>query len=172
MVPCLDMANHSLTPNAYYEETSTSDVALLLRPAMKVDPGSELTISYGTSKTPAEMLFSYGFTDSSSTTSGLTLSIEPFPDDPLGKAKLAIFPGPPIVRIFTENDLVRWESAFIYLLCLNEEDGLEFKVLQQTDGVRETSRTRQPRPGPCYVMSPFLHITFAYYCMLTVSRPA
>jgi len=59
MVPCLDMANHSSVPNAYYEETSDNSVALLLRPDVKVEVGAEITISYGTSKTPAEMLFSY-----------------------------------------------------------------------------------------------------------------
>jgi len=29
---------------------------------------------------------------------------------------------------------IQWESPFLYLMLLNEEDGLDFRVLQQTDG--------------------------------------
>jgi hypothetical protein len=111
-----------------------NNVTLLLRPDMNLDMGAEVTISYGTSKTEAEMLFSYGFIDEQSTTKGLVLTLEPFPDDPLRKAKAAAFFGPPVVRLFVEQDKIGWESPFLYLMCLNEEDGLEFKVLQQTDG--------------------------------------
>lgn len=62
------------------------------------------------------------------------MTIEPFPDDPLGKAKEAAFSGPPVVHISAEQTNIQWDSPFLYLMCLNEEDGLEFKVLQQTDG--------------------------------------
>lgn len=136
MLPCIDMVNHSSEPNAYYEEMSSKGVALLLRPDMQLPSGSEVTISYGTSKTEAEMLFSYGFIDEKSATQGMTLILEPFPNDPLGKAKVAAFSGAPTIRIFDKEDGFHWESPFSYFLCLNEEDGLDFKVLQQTDGSR------------------------------------
>jgi hypothetical protein len=136
MIPGVDMVNHSSKPNSYYEQMSNNNVALLLRSDMTLDMGAEVTISYGTSKTEAEMLFSYGFIDEQSTTKGLVLTLEPFPDDPLGKAKAAAFSDPPVVRLFVEQDKIGWESPFLYLMCLNEEDGLEFKVLQQTDGSR------------------------------------
>jgi hypothetical protein len=140
MVPCLDMANHSSQPNAYYEQTSKDGVNLLLRPDVELDVSSEITISYGDTKSEAEMLFSYGFIDERSATKSLVLPLQPFPDDPLGKAKLAAFVGQPIVQISTNLDLVEWECPFVYLMCLNEEDGLEFKVLLQNDGSRSHLR--------------------------------
>jgi hypothetical protein len=140
MVPCLDMANHSFSANAYYEQNSDNSVTLLLRPDVKLEKGAEVTISYGTTKSAAEMLFSYGFIDEQSETNAIVLPIEPFEDDPLGKAKLAAFAGRPIVRILFVEGNIEWESSFLYLMCLNEEDGLDFKVLQQTDGSRSPLR--------------------------------
>lgn len=70
---------------------------LLLHPGIGLGRDSEITISYGFSKSAAEMLFSYGFIDKGSVTSSLTLNLEPFPDDPLGRAKFAAFLGPPVV---------------------------------------------------------------------------
>lgn len=135
MIPCVDMVNHSSEPNSYYEPTAEG-ISLLLRPDVKLDIGAEITISYGTSKSEAEMLFSYGFIDEGSIEKGLTLTLEPFDDDPLGKAKAVAFARPPIVRIVDQEGAFQWESPFLYLMCLNEEDGLEFRVLQQTDGSR------------------------------------
>ncbi|TVY82333.1 SET domain-containing protein [Lachnellula suecica] len=141
MVPCLDMANHSSEPNAFYEQTADKTVALLLRPDIELGVNSEVTISYGDTKSAAEMLFSYGFIDESSSASKtLVLPIEPFPDDRLGKAKLAAFRKPPVVRISANLDTIDWKCPFLYLMCLNEEDGLEFKILQQTDGHRSPLR--------------------------------
>jgi hypothetical protein len=141
MVPCLDMANHSSTPNGYYEQTSSGDISLLLRPNMQLQQGTEITISYGSGKSDAEMLFSYGFIDRDSTIAELVLDLEPMPEDPLGKAKVAAFRGRPVVRIWgDEEENIHWESSFLYLLCLNEEDGLEFKVLQEIDGSRSPLR--------------------------------
>ncbi|KAK0107353.1 hypothetical protein ONS95_004046 [Cadophora gregata] len=133
MIPCVDMVNHSSQPNSYYEVTSDNNLILVLRPDVRVDSGSEVTISYGSSKTDAEMLFSYGFIDEESNARGLNLSLDPFPDDPLGKAKLAAFSKPTTLRLFEKEGVVQWESPFLNFLCLNEEDGLEFKVLQQVD---------------------------------------
>jgi hypothetical protein len=136
MIPCLDMVNHSNEANAFYEETADNSVVLLLQHGLKVDAGSEVTISYGASKSQAEMLFSYGFIDVQSTTRELVLILETLPDDPLGKAKLAAFDRPPTIHIFERDGTIAWESPFLYLMCLNEEDGLDFGTLQQTDGSR------------------------------------
>ena len=61
--------------------------------------------------------------------------------DPFGKAKIAAFHGSPVARIYIESGLVGWESPFLYFSCLNEEDGLEFKVQQHTDGSTSQLRT-------------------------------
>lgn len=137
LVPCIDMANHSAEPNAYYEETPDGDVVLLTRPGANLANGMEITISYGSEKSPAEMLFSYGFLDTSSALRTLTLPLSPFPDDPLGKAKVHIFEGSPSIQIKEVDSKTDWESPFAYLMCLNEEDGLGFQVMQSSDGGRE-----------------------------------
>ncbi|KAM6507390.1 hypothetical protein FSOLCH5_012606 [Fusarium solani] len=136
MVPGLDMANHSHDPTAYYEEDDKDDIVLLLRPGVEVTGGDEVSISYG-EKSPAEMLFSYGFIDRDSAVHDLTLPLEALPDDPLGKAKLYIFKAPPTLKLSRSDGRLTWRSPFAYLMCLNEEDGLEFRVLQGKDGERE-----------------------------------
>ncbi|KAH6630900.1 hypothetical protein B0J18DRAFT_115642 [Chaetomium sp. MPI-SDFR-AT-0129] len=161
MVPCIDMINHAAEPSAYYEENAQDEVVLLPRPGVAVAQGSEITISYGAGKSAAEMLFSYGFIDPSSTTDSLVLPLAPFPDDPLAKAKLVAFGQAPQIHVArgpppsqgigrAENDEqqgqrqeedgdsdIHWTSPFAYLMCLNEEDGLEFRILQQTDGAQQ-----------------------------------
>lgn len=137
LVPCLDMANHSSQANASYEEISEGEVVLLPHSDKKFDTGEEVTISYGSEKSAAEMLFSYGFLSSPSVSHSLTLPLSPLPDDPLGKAKLHIFTGMPSIQIKVPNDKVEWSSPFAYLSCLNEEDGLHFKLLQSADGDTE-----------------------------------
>lgn len=134
MVPCLDMANHATNPNAYYEKTAHGDVVLLLRPHNKVEAGEEITISYGEAKSSAEMIFSYGFVDEAISKKTMILHIHPLSGDPLGKAKMAAFKGSPVVHISAEDDHTTWSCPFLYFMLLNEEDGLEFKVMQETDG--------------------------------------
>lgn len=143
MIPCVDMANHSVDPNAFYDRSkSGEELLLLLRPDRKVNTGDEITISYGEVKSAAEMLFSYGFIDSSITsTTELMLNLQPMGEDPLGEAKLFAFPGAPSVKIIEDDVGVRWSSSFIYLMCLNEEDGLEFKLTQHTDGTAGSLHT-------------------------------
>ncbi|KAM5512698.1 SET domain-containing protein [Fusarium oxysporum f. sp. phaseoli] len=136
MVPVLDMANHSHSQTAYYDEDDEDNVVLLPRPGMEISIGDEVTISYG-EKSPAEMIFSYGFIDRESTVEGLTLPLESLADDPLGKAKLHIFRGSPTLKLSRSDGEISWQCPFVYLMCLNEEDGLEFRVLQGTNGERE-----------------------------------
>ncbi|KAI9172469.1 SET domain protein [Paramyrothecium foliicola] len=137
MVPVLDMVNHSHEATAYYEEDADGNVHLCLRPVTTITQDEEVTISYGTSKPAAEMLFSYGFIDKHTTAQELTLQVDPFPDDPLGKAKTHIFGQPGIVKLSEDGDACKWESPFAHLACLNEEDGLEFRVLQDNEGNRQ-----------------------------------
>lgn len=138
MVPGLDMANHSHEPNAYYEESRQGDVLLLLRPGRDALDEKEVTISYGQEKSAAEMLFSYGFIDQQASREDMTLSLDSFSDDPLEKAKLHIYAGPPTVKLSRSNGVVTWSSPLLHLMCLNEEDGLEFRVLQDaTTGGRQ-----------------------------------
>ncbi|KAK3308983.1 uncharacterized protein B0T15DRAFT_483489 [Chaetomium strumarium] len=138
MVPCIDMINHSATPSAYYEENSRDEVLLLLRPGVGISKGDEITISYGNDKSAAEMLFSYGFIDPQLTTDKLVLPLSPFPDDPLAKAKLVAFGQAPQIHVAREDDgSIRWQSEFAYLMCVNEEDGIDFRVLQDNDGGRQ-----------------------------------
>ncbi|KAI0009874.1 hypothetical protein F4779DRAFT_339975 [Xylariaceae sp. FL0662B] len=137
MVPCLDLANHSSRATAYFEENDKEEVVLTLRKGGRVSSGDEITINYGQDKTPAEMLFSYGFIDEESLSRGLTLLLEPLADDPLGMVKLHAFGAPPTLEIQEDEDgFPQWEAPFAYLMCLNEEDGLLFQVLQETDGSR------------------------------------
>lgn len=137
MVPVLDLANHSSKANAYYEENDKDEVVLLLRPGCRVSSGDEMTISYGDAKSGAEMLFSYGFIDPASAADRITLPLIPMEDDPLGKAKLHVFDGAPTVEFVRTNGSLSWKSPFAYFMCLNEEDGLSFRVLQDTGGSRE-----------------------------------
>ncbi|KAK3378072.1 hypothetical protein B0H63DRAFT_235563 [Podospora didyma] len=132
MVPCIDMINHSACPTAYYDENSEDEVTLLLRPGASISKGEEIFISYGEAKSAAEMLFSYGFIDLESTIESLVLPLDPFPDDPLAKAKLFAFGEAPRVHVSRQNGSIVWKSPFAYLMCLNEEDGLEFLILQET----------------------------------------
>jgi hypothetical protein len=58
-------------------------------------------------------------------------------DDPLRPAKIFVSTAAPGFRIFEKNDSIDWESEFIWLVVVNEEDGLDFKIRQTTDGQRE-----------------------------------
>lgn len=142
MVACLELVNHSSRPSAYYEVEPDGDLALFMRPGCRGSQGQELTISYGEAKSAAEMLFSYGFIDGEGATRELRLHLDPLPDDPLAKAKIAVLKARPTLRLSLKSgDLgegreVRWECPSIELLCLNEEDGLSFQLAQDEAGER------------------------------------
>ncbi|GAW25862.1 putative set domain-containing protein [Rosellinia necatrix] len=135
MVPCVDLVNHSQQATAYFEENLNEDVVLLPRKGVSILQQDELTINYGQDKSAAEMLFSYGFVDPTSAAKSIVLPVEPMNDDPLAKAKLHAFGSAPILKI-TDSDtgVPQWDAPFVQLMCLNHEDGLHFKVLQETDG--------------------------------------
>jgi hypothetical protein len=58
-------------------------------------------------------------------------------DDPLRPAKIYVSKVAPGFRIFEKDGTIHWESDFIWLVVVNEEDGLDFKVRQTTDGKRD-----------------------------------
>jgi hypothetical protein len=90
------------------------------------------------------MIFSYGFLEDAMVSGNeLFLDLHPSEDDPLGMAKTRVSNAAPGVK-FSEKGAhsdqlhgVEWYSDFIWLVCVNEEDGLEFRVLQTNDGGRE-----------------------------------
>ncbi|OBT47375.1 hypothetical protein VE00_02099 [Pseudogymnoascus sp. WSF 3629] len=134
MVPFLDMANHSANANSHYQQGIDDEVLLQVKPGQHIEIGEELTIDYGSAKSAAEMLFSYGFIDDLASVHSLVLHISPSPDDPLGKAKIKIHGKLPTLKISATDDSLELTCPFIYLMCVNEDDGLNFKVLLETDG--------------------------------------
>ena len=142
VVPCIDMANHASgdETTAFYATASDGIAVLRLRPGKKVYPGDEITISYGDEKGACEMLYSYGFIeDTMISAKELYLELDIPDDDPLGKLKRQVAKVPPGFRLYlqTQDDRTGWEGAFVWLCCINEEDGLEFKELQDNNGERE-----------------------------------
>ena len=134
LVPYLDMVNHSVEPNARFEEMDgAGGVVLRLGPNVQISKGDEVTISYGKDKSQAEMLFSYGFTTDAAKAAqnSLRLQMGPFEDDPLSKAKLMVFGARPFVQLTEVGGKVSWESPFSCLKCVNQEDGLSFKIARQ-----------------------------------------
>lgn len=67
----------------------------------------------------------------------ILLDLEIPDDDPLKKAKQMVSNCAPGVRIIDADRALRWEGEYIWLICVNEEDGLEFEVAQTNDGARE-----------------------------------
>lgn len=58
-------------------------------------------------------------------------------DDPLRPAKMFVNTTAPGFRLFDKAGNIDWESDFIWLVIVNEEDGLDFRVRQTVDGKRE-----------------------------------
>lgn len=136
-VPVIDMANHASgeKTTALYETDSDGNAILLLREGKRLTLGQEVTITYGDEKGACEMLFSYGFLESSvASAKVLFLSLDIPDDDPLKLAKKAFFQSAPGFRVFERGGDVKWEGCFVWLICVNEEDGLQFRLLQDHDG--------------------------------------
>jgi hypothetical protein len=84
------------------------------------------------------MIFSYGFLEPTMQTAKVIfLDLQIPDDDPLRAPKQAISMSAPGFRIFDKGNKVGWESDFIWLTCVNEEDGLSFDFAVKTDGERE-----------------------------------
>lgn len=85
------------------------------------------------------MLFSYGFIEEGMRSAKtLFLEIDIPEDDPLRQAKKAKSNSAPGVRLFEkEEEGTSWESQFVWLMCVNEEDGLDFRMAQREGGERE-----------------------------------
>lgn len=137
MVPVVDMANHSPTPMARYDESDDHEAILALRHDGSIAPNDEVTITYGEDKSAAEILFSYGFIDTEDSKRHLVLPVPTLDDDPLLRAKLYSFGKPPMAELWLEDEKALWKSPFAYFMCLNEEDGLEFRTLQEVSGARQ-----------------------------------
>ncbi|GAB1193592.1 hypothetical protein APSETT444_002813 [Aspergillus pseudonomiae] len=144
MVPCIDMANHASEDivKALYDEDTEGNAVLQLRSGRKLHADEEVTISYGDDKPASEMIFSYGFLDQErSGAKQIYLNLDIPEDDPLIMAKKRVCKAPPGLRLFdsptAERGSTNWDSPFVWWLCVNQEDGLEFEVLQTNDGGRE-----------------------------------
>ncbi|EEQ91744.1 SET domain-containing protein [Blastomyces dermatitidis ER-3] len=142
MVPCVDMANHTsgIQTGALYETDANGNAVLQLGWGQSLDVGDEVTITYGDEKGAAEMIFSYGFIESNLTNAHqLFLDLDIPASDPLAPAKKAVCDVAPGFRLFIPpgSDTTDWESSFVWWCCVNEEDGLEFRVIQSNQGERE-----------------------------------
>ena len=153
MVPCVDMANHASGTEtvAVYETNERMGAVLQLRRGKSLKSGEEVTITYGDEKGASEVIFSYGFLESSMDNARqLFLDLDIPMDDPLRVAKKAICKEAPGVRLYTVDGKIGWESEYVWWSCVNEEDGLEFRVLQTNDGGKELQvqwKTRELAPG-------------------------
>ncbi|KAF2029249.1 SET domain-containing protein [Setomelanomma holmii] len=140
MVPCVDMANHASgdATGALYETDEDGNGLLLLWDNKTISDGGEVTITYGDDKGACENIFSYGFLEDNMTSAKVMfLHLDIPDDDPLRPAKIFVSVAAPGFRMFDKADSVDWESDFIWLVVVNEEDGLDFKIRQTTDGKRE-----------------------------------
>lgn len=94
--------------------------------------------SYGDERGACEMIFSYGFLEQDMVTAKeLFLDLDIPNDDPLKFAKKAASRSAPGFRLFSSGGATSWEGDFIWLICVNEEDGLDFQVKQTHDGSKE-----------------------------------
>lgn len=141
MAPCIDLANHASGSGtvAVYEKDLEGNAVLLLRDGMKVDEEGEVTITYGDEKGACEMIFSYGFLDDkmeSAETLFLSLNI---PDtDSRRSFKIDFADAAPGFRLIDAgDDDIDWLGDFIWLLCVNEDDGLRFEIARTVNGDTE-----------------------------------
>ncbi|RMJ22002.1 SET domain-containing protein [Aspergillus sp. HF37] len=149
MVPCIDMANHVSEDavKALYETDAEENAVLQLQLGRKLCADEEVTISYGDEKPASEMIFSYGFLEEGRTDAKrMVLELDIPDDDPLKLAKKAFCKDPPGIRLSSAvasagEYPTSWDSPFAWWACVNEEDGLDFNVLQLNDGTKELKAT-------------------------------
>ena len=127
MVPCLDLVNHASEEAkiAQYDIDDDGNAVLRLREGKHLSTRDEITISYGDDKGACEMLFSYGFIEASMETAHVVfLDLDVPDDDPLKYAKRATCSDVPGVFLSNKDWIVEFKSPFVWLICVNEEDGL------------------------------------------------
>ncbi|KAL8896915.1 MAG: hypothetical protein Q9207_007478 [Kuettlingeria erythrocarpa] len=140
MVPYVDMANHASGDEtvALYDTDVDGNAILFLREGKSLKPGDEVSITYGDEKGACEMLFSYGFIEGTmSSARELFLDLDIPDDDPLKLAKKAVSKAAPGFKLFSKEGTIGWEGEFTWLVCVNEEDGLDFRLMQTIDGEKE-----------------------------------
>ncbi|KAL8992337.1 MAG: hypothetical protein Q9169_007176 [Polycauliona sp. 2 TL-2023] len=140
MVPYIDMANHASGDDtvALYDTDAEGNAVLVLRQGKTLEPTDEVTITYGDEKGACEMLFSYGFIEDSMTSAReLFLDLDIPKDDPLKLAKKSIARSPPGFKLLENGRSTDWDGDFVWLVCVNEEDGLDFRLLQALEGDKE-----------------------------------
>ncbi|KAI4244377.1 MAG: hypothetical protein L6R42_010474, partial [Xanthoria sp. 1 TBL-2021] len=140
MVPYIDMANHASGDDtvALYDTDVDGNAILVLREGKTLRMDDEVTITYGDNKGACEMLFSYGFIEDSMTSGReIFLDLEIPGDDPLKLAKKSIAKFPPGFKLYENWSSTEWDGGFVWIVCVNEEDGLDFRILQTVDGERE-----------------------------------
>lgn len=148
MVPCVDLANHASgeATVASYEKDADGNAVLLLRDGKKVDGGGEVTITYGDEKGACEMIFSYGFLeDSMESAETVFLSLTIPDNDKYRMAKSKIADCAPGFKLVETGDGIDWTGDFIWLLCVNEDDGLRFELARTVDGEEEVGAFLQDR---------------------------
>lgn len=140
MVPVIDMANHAPDAqyNARFETDADGNVMLVVRDGESIQSGQEINIMYGCGGA-CEMIFSYGFLDeAASSAREMFLSLSIPSDDPLRFAKIRFSDTAPGVRLYVDQTgEIRWDSDLVWWACVNEEDGLDFEILQSNDGQKE-----------------------------------
>jgi len=140
MVPLVDMANHAADSryNARFEIGEDGKVLLLVREGKQIHENEEVCITYGAGGA-SEMIFSYGFLEEGvQSAREMFLTLRAPQNDPLRIAKMHFAKEAPGVRLFIDaQGHSMWESSFVWWACVNEEDGLNFEVLQTVDGGRE-----------------------------------
>lgn len=138
MVPYIDMANHASGDDtvALYDTDVDGNTVLVQREGKTLQMDGEVTITYGDDKGACEMLFSYGFIEMDSARE-MFLDLGIPDDDPLKLAKMTVAKSPPGFKLFESGGSIDWDGDFVWLVCVNEEDGLRFRLLQTVDGERE-----------------------------------
>ncbi|EME48806.1 hypothetical protein DOTSEDRAFT_67754 [Dothistroma septosporum NZE10] len=169
MIPGMDLASHAAgdKTNAFYDRADDK-YYLWLSEDKNLSAGQEVNISYGDEKGACEMLFSYGFLDDEMATAGTVfLSLSISNDDVAKTAKMKIAgcaPGFKIIDIPVDkgsesaveageahstpaNDQessfsgVGWKGSFVWLCCVNHDDGLRFELVNTVDGHEELRAT-------------------------------
>jgi hypothetical protein len=81
------------------------------------------------------MIFSYGFLEETMKSACVVFLDLGIPaDDPLRIPKMTVCTSAPGFRLFEHDNRSRWESEYIWLVVVNEEDGLSFDYARKVDG--------------------------------------